>query len=296
MELHYLNFSTEMHNNADEINRRIFDWGEMKKIVNQNNYKKISELKLGYLSSVMYPHASFLNLSLITEYLLISYIFKENLIKIENVSQYEDFIEEITCVFYSNKHSDNYFVSALKDWWKRYIMYIGIKYKAHFLYHFMSYVYSQYWKYHNKKNKRIPPVKESQVKRRFTEGNSVLLNFIDIANHNPYIPKKEVNILMNIANDIVNWQKDILFLEDDLAKGSTNNLVICIHHHNQIPMHQALERSIGMRDLQVDKFLKEEEKLILKNQSNEFDYKVFTSSLRKIIQGHLYWGEELLTN
>lgn len=293
MILKYHNFSpsvfTEIHSHAYEVNSLIYEWGLKKEIISQPNYAKISKLNLGYLASQLYPQASFQDLTIITKYILLSFIFKEKIRSMDIIEQYEDLTEKMTSVFYGNRFSKDPFILALIEWRSDINRYQNNKWQKFFLRHFMNYIYSQYWSIYNKKHYRLPQVNECKVRKRFSEGNGTLLHFINIANgtYSSNVNKKETKTLMTITSDLLNWQKDLLLLEKDLTQGSIHNLVICIHHHEQIPMYQAIEKSVGIRNLQLGKFLKEEKKLLLNNNSSH--YSLLTSSLRKIIQGQFDW-------
>ncbi len=81
-------------------------------------------------------------------------------------------------------------------------------------------------------------------------------------------------------------------LEKELAVGEVHNLVICLSHHHQIPVQEALNRTLDMHNLELEKYLKLEKKLFEQGDTFKKEYEKYTYGLRAVIRGNLDWSIE----
>jgi hypothetical protein len=140
----------------------------------------------------------------------------------------------------------------------------------------------------------VPDIASYMKVRPFSSGVYTYVEIFEITEGVSFPKEVRAHAILErmtlLATNVVCWINDLLSLSKEIAQGEVQNLVLLLHHHEQIPLQEALDRVVALLDCDVRTFMTLEAQLTSFDASLSDALERYLLMLRSWMSGSLEWS------
>lgn len=183
---------------------------------------------------------------------------------------------------------------ALSDIRKRIIQRGKITFFHHFVHNFEDYFHGCIEEANNRLQLELPTL-ETYIKIRSSSAAVALcLNLIEFCDRVkiPYFLRNHeiITKINQMTINIIAWSNDILSVQREQLTGHVHNLVLVLHHQQNIPLEKAIKSAVVMHDKEVQNLMNLETYIPSVGKEVDGEISKYISGLHSWIRSNLTWS------
>ena len=302
----YCPFLPAINESAEEVQENTVKWTRSFGLLPERAYGLFEETGLGRLAARTHPDLSRGDLQLVSEWYTWLFLRDDKGDESE-VGRHPDELSEVDNRFLDilaggePKVFDEPLVHALHD--LRWRLEERLRSNAlsevwmrRFVRIFRGHLEATLWEAANRARDVVPDLESYLRMRPLTGGLSIITELMEIieGSHLPQEVREHgaVRRVTEASHNVVCWANDILSLEKELRCNEVNNLILVLHHTQDLGLQQAIDRAAQMHDAEMRAFVREAENFPLFGEPLDGNLERYVSSLRHRIRGVLDWSYE----
>lgn len=292
-------FPSKLNKYAAELEEYSISWVNKFHILRaESDYKRFHKGKFSMLTARTYPDCQIEELKLANDWLIWLFVWDEqcdvsNLAnQPKSLEKYQNrFLEILNGAKLTNR--DLPIAHALDNIRERILELDTERIFIYFVHQVEKYFQGCVQEAINREQMIVPGVDAYIKLRRLTGAVDTVLELMILCNHlriptflrNSEIFKK----LTLITNQVLSWDNDIVSAYREITLGDIHNLIFVLHYHNQIPIAEAMNLGVEMRNQELANMISLEASLPSLGEEIDTELAKYISGLHAWIRGHLDW-------
>ena len=261
----YYPFSSPLHPHVDLVEQRALDWAcQFQIIPNDMVYQHVANVKATWLLGWAYPQAPLDALQLIADW-NIWILMWDDFCGSGNLGRQPRRIAAMQEHFLTilrgtpPEHYDGPLAWGLHDIRQRLAAHASDAWVQRFSSSVELFFSACEWEATNRVHHRIPDIETYLQMRPWAIGLYPYLDLFDITDDTPVPSLVRMHPVVHhatlLAAQIICWANDIVSFEKELAQDDWHNLVLILHHTEQMPLQQAIQEVANQHDAAMQIFV-----------------------------------------
>jgi len=295
-------FEGEINPHADIAERHSMDWVRHFDLLKTSSaFKKFDAGKFWLFSAMAYPTISQEDLLLTSDWMGWLFIqddhFDESRVgrQTRRMQSYvEAALSHLRQPRLATVREDGALLASLSELWQRLRIRMDTDLAARFIMSFESYTTGCLWELENRAYGYIPTENEYIAIRRDTSGfrPCALMIEMTMGESLPPLAREHpiVRRMQDLTNDVLSWTNDLFSVEKEAKRKDIHNLVIILHHNNNMTLQEAID-TVAMRiDNAVQQFIELETALPIFTPETNTLVTRYVAGLKSWMSANLAWS------
>lgn len=268
-------------------------------LADQSDYQHFHKGLFFRLAASVYPRCQYEELTIASDWTSWLFIWDDQCDFVANLGKRPDLVKDLHKRFLeilngaqlTNK--DIPLSYALSDLRKRILKVSSIEWLFGFIAKVEEYFDAILQELINRINNLVPSLDDYTKLRSFSGAVYSYLELIELCNHLriPFSLKvhEDIKQLNSMVVNLLCWSNDIMSVAREIKDGDVHNLVLVLHHHQKMPLNQALKRAGEIHDCELRDMLCLESRLPTFGETIDSELHKYISALHDMIAGHISW-------
>ncbi|CAA9892632.1 (-)-gamma-cadinene synthase ((2Z,6E)-farnesyl diphosphate cyclizing) [Candidatus Methylobacter favarea] len=298
----YCPFPSAISPHADALQNHTLDWVKHFNLVkDEPAFAHLRASRFGWLAARAYPNASLDRLEIVADWNTWLFMLDDQCDE-WGIGKHPEQLGALhfkcleTLSGSPPQEQDMALVQAMYDIRSRLQPFMPLSWLTRFVQSVAEYFESTLWEARNRDQGIWPESKTYIQMRPYTGGLYTDIDLIELteAVALPLSVRKHISIqhLTNLTNNVVCWSNDVISLQKEFNHRDMHNLVLILHHRQQISLQAAINRVVKLIERQVRRFIILESSLPSFGAENDEAVKKLIAVLRAWMRGNLDWSLE----